>query len=117
MSAFPWAEVGLAKIFGVTRELLRQIRENSLIKGEDWITDGKSIQLTEKAAQQVAAYLGVKIAKKPVLDSPVNGNEPLHASLVVVRKVMNPHVLVAMLPGGLEVLVNVKHNQNFRPGM
>lgn len=129
-SRFPLAEVGLAKSLGVDRSVLRSIRKN-LKKGVDWVTAGKSIQWSLEAAQKTALGLGVDFQKHATAVSPVNEarlandealmkkTEPEKTALVltVVRRCVNPHVLVAREKNGPEIFVNVVSNANFRAGM
>ncbi len=114
---YPWAEIGLAKKLGVSRQMLAEKRAQ-FTEGDHWQTCGKSIQWTQDAAEALAAGLGLKLSPPPRLDSPVNEASPLIESVSVTRfRFVNPRVLYARRENREEVAVFVPSNKNFRAGM
>jgi hypothetical protein len=117
---YPWAEVGLAKKLGVNRAELRSLRNAKLKRGEDWETFGKSVQWSQLAAEMAVALFKAVMpadAEKSALASPVNQNRPSDARVTRAR-IANPHIVFAEVEGETgELMVRVKSNVNFRPGM
>lgn len=117
---FPWAEVGLAKMLGVPRGTLRDLRK-ILQKGVDFEICGKSVQWSEKAAQEAAGHLGASVGAvtpaNALLDSPVS-KEPAPAhEFMVLKRATNPHMLQCLDKNSAPAWVRVPHNDNFRPRM
>lgn len=117
--AFPHAEVGLAKKMGVRRTVLRTLRA-SLKKGEDFEVIGKSVQWSEKAAEQAALTLGIALptlSEKRVPDSPVNEEPASSERFTVIRRTLNPHLVLCQNADRMLEWVRVPHNRNFTPGL
>jgi hypothetical protein len=124
MNTFPWTEIGLARVLGVSREQLRAFRNEHLAENTDWTTDKKNVRYSEKAAQDAVAFLGA-VWTGPAEETPqavemVNEDAPKKGwpeDMEVVRRMVNPHLIECQTPAGAKVLVKVTHNENFRPGM
>jgi hypothetical protein len=126
VAAFTVAEVGLAKKTGVSRAVLRSLRQQ-FTRGVDWQVCGKSINWTEAAAQRAAALMAppnrepeqtAPAEKTAFLDSPVNGEGPLIESMQVVRwNIPNRHLIQCERADKSRVFVRVTSNQNFRERM
>ena len=112
-------ETALADELGVTRAILKNLREKhaaDLPPGEAWRKDGTVIVWTLEGRAALLRLLELeKIAPMP----PALPQTPDYVHLVVTRVVRNPRIVLAERKEGPpgEVRLRVRDSANFRPGM
>jgi hypothetical protein len=108
-------ESKVAKCLGLSRDRVRALREAHL-SPEDWVTKGNAVVLTARGLEKITA-----LAQGEAAGEPVKAGPPEAARLVVRKVCGNPRVLLAVAVGvgaeGAAVLVRVKENTFFMPGM
>lgn len=112
-------ETALADEFGITRAILKNLREKNaadLPEGEAWRKDGTAIVWTLDGRTALARVLGLEKTAAPL---PAPSEPPPYVPLVIVRVVRNPRIVLARRVEGdaSEVRLQVRDSKNFVPGM
>lgn len=120
-------EAEFCRVLGVSRERLRWLRRG-LTEGTHFARSGRAVVWTE--AGQVAAREAIarELAVPAIVDGTnrANGTDGAEkvpdielAHLRVLRRVINPHIVLAIEVGAGEAVqrVRVRSSENFIPGM
>jgi hypothetical protein len=132
---FPVVEAQLPSRLGLSRDVIRTLREEILIKGRHWVKVHRDILLNEEAvalllkahaALKTAATLPSQPHAKNVAPreaserpEPIKSGPPLVALRVKRLLPVNHKMLQAILPSdpATTLHVRVQSTQNYRPGM
>ena len=110
---FPWVEADLPTRIGLPREEVAALRKNLLTKNRDYITHKKLICWSVEGLRRVLDALDLA-------DLPAFAKKPAPVRLEVfsvLKKTLNPRIILATDGTGRVVRVRVKSNEKFRPGM
>lgn len=114
-----YAEAAIALTVGLTRDEIRTARDRNLEKNVDWQMHGRQVVWTQAGLNNAIDLDLVPSADYAIaiVDEKKLPGVPDLQELQVKRVYPNPRLLLATLPNGDEVRVQVKTNLNFRPRM
>lgn len=112
---FTHTESSVAKRIGLSRQAVRKMRGDLLVKDVDWAKSGSDVRLTDAGLEKLAKNAALAVESLP----PVAVADGA-AMLSVWRVTRNPHIIEAFAPGTDPALrenivrVRVKNAANFR---
>ncbi len=131
MSLFPHEETQVMALLGIrSRNVMREMRQEVLTEGQNWILEGKRVCLTDEALQKLLLHLknaprvnGTVCESLLEPKTPPLGMQaaPLALLEVIRSKLVNKHVLICVRPGQDPTMptnwltVRVRDNTNFLP--
>lgn len=117
----------MATALGLSIPVLRKLRREHLIEGEDWRIEGRFVVYTLSGRDRMSKLLENELqshdpdgGKGPIeIAMPEPAGEVERADLWLIKTVRNPRiVLAALTPGGEpDQRVRVRSSANFLPGM
>lgn len=121
-------EQRVAAWLGVPRKRIAALRRRALREGEHWIVHPQGIVYTVAGLQRLRDYLASLGELTPSADGetkdepPAPVGPPERATVIVAKLYPNTRLMLARAPGStpekpLQVLVRVRDNRNFMPGM
>lgn len=109
-------EIELAERLGVSREVVRRVRQE-LREGEHWVQEHRFVELTPDGVEAVREALRARKETPPRMERP-EGEARVIEELRVTRIFpRNPRILEAETAAGARVRVRVRSNVNFILGM
>lgn len=117
-----YSEAQVAKALGLSRNVIKQLRQRHLDPETDCLRKGKggSFQLTQSGYEKIIRQVDQERASAAVAEVETLAAAPQKIEVTVIRTVRNPHLLVCARIDSPEIpdtLVRVRSNEHFMPGM